>query len=165
MTATGKQSAGLLLYRQGRAGLEVLLAHPGGPFFRNKDEGSWTIPKGAPAEGETLEQAARREFAEEVGIPVSAPLAPLGDIRQKAGKVVHAFAAAGDLPDGFTPVSNLVEIEWPPRSGRRLRFPEVDRAQFFPLATARVKILAAQAPFLDRLLALLGQDYGASAKQ
>src|SRR5687768_8896908 len=111
-----KQSAGLLMYRRRPEGVEVLLAHPGGPFFRNKDQGAWTIPKGAPAPGETMEQAALREFAEEVGLPVSAPLRPLGEIRQKGGKLVHAFAAAGEMPAGFTPQSNLVELEWPPRS-------------------------------------------------
>jgi predicted NUDIX family NTP pyrophosphohydrolase len=153
---TVKLSAGLLLYRRGPAGLEVLLAHPGGPFFRNKDDGAWTIPKGAPAPGEELIDAAVREFGEEVGLPVAPPFLPLGEIRQKGGKVVAAFACAGDAPTDFAPASNTFEVEWPPRSGRRQRFPEVDRAQFFSLAEARQKINAAQVPLLDRLELALG---------
>lgn len=150
------------MYRLARADrtLEVLLAHPGGPFFRNKDDAAWSIPKGAPEAGETLEQAALREFAEEVGLPVEGPLLPLGEIRQKAGKVVHAWAAAGDAPKDFEPRSNLVEIEWPPRSGRRLKFPEVDRAAFFSVEEARRKINPAQVPLIDRLLRLLGMAGG-----
>jgi predicted NUDIX family NTP pyrophosphohydrolase len=165
MTAAPRQSAGLLMYRQGAGGLEVLLAHPGGPFFRNKDEGAWTIPKGAPGLGETLVDAAVREFTEEVGLPVTGPLLPLGEIRQKGGKVVHAWAAAGDMPAGFTPRSNLVDLEWPPRSGRRISFPEVDRAEFLSPARARLKINPAQVPLIDRLEAMLAADQGATAKQ
>jgi predicted NUDIX family NTP pyrophosphohydrolase len=150
-----KLSAGLLVYRQGPEGLEVLLAHPGGPFFRNKDDGAWTIPKGAPAPGEDLVTAALREFGEEVGLPVAPPFVPLGDVRQKGGKLVAAFACAGDAPAGFTPASNSFELEWPPRSGRRQLFPEVDRAQFFPLEIARRKINPAQVALIDRLEATL----------
>jgi predicted NUDIX family NTP pyrophosphohydrolase len=152
---TAKLSAGLLLYRRGPAGLEVLLAHPGGPFFRNRDDGAWTIPKGAPAPGEELIAAAIREFGEEVGLPVGPPFLPLGEVKQKGGKVVAAFACAGDAPPDFAPASNSFELEWPPRSGRRQRFPEVDRAAFFPLTEARRKINAAQIPLLDRLEAAL----------
>ena len=154
-TTAPKLSAGLLLYRQRPTGLEVLLAHPGGPFFRNKDDGAWTIPKGAPAPGEELMAAAIREFGEEVGLPVAPPFLPLGEVKQKGGKVVAAFACAGDAPPDFTPASNTFELEWPPRSGRRQQFPEVDRAEFFPLAVARQKINAAQIPLLDRLEAAL----------
>src|SRR3954466_14860991 len=107
------------MYRRGPGGLEVLLAHPGGPFFRGKDAGAWTIPKGLPLEGEPLPEAARREFQEEVGVAVGQPLAPLGEIRQRGGKVVHAWAFEGDLPVDFVLRSNTFEIEWPPRSGRR----------------------------------------------
>jgi predicted NUDIX family NTP pyrophosphohydrolase len=153
---TKNTSAGLLLYRQGPGGLEVLLAHPGGPFFRNKDAGSWTIPKGEPADGEDALATARREFFEETGLPVAEPLLPLGEIRQKAGKVVSAWAFAGEVPPGFVPRSNTFDIEWPPRSGRRATFPEIDRAELFPLEEARRRINPAQAAFLDRLVALLG---------
>jgi predicted NUDIX family NTP pyrophosphohydrolase len=154
MGDNARVSAGVLLYRRRPAGLEVLLAHPGGPFFRNKDEGAWTIPKGAPDEGEELTAAALREFSEEIGLPVAPPLLPLGEIRQKGGKTVHAWAAAGDGPDDFAPLSNTVELEWPPRSGRRVQFPEVDRACFFALDEARRKINPAQVPLIDRLAEL-----------
>ena len=153
--ATSSVSAGLLMYRRRAGHVEVMLAHPGGPFFRNKDEGFWTIPKGAPETGEPLPETARREFAEEIGLTVAAELLPIGDIRQKGGKKVHAWAFEGDLPPDFVLTSNLFEVEWPPRSGRRQSFPEIDRAEFFPIAIARTKINAAQAEFLDRLLALM----------
>jgi predicted NUDIX family NTP pyrophosphohydrolase len=149
-------SAGVLMYRKGANGLEVLLAHPGGPYYARKDAGSWTIPKGEPAPGEELEAAAAREFSEEVGLPVSGPLVPLGEVRQKGGKAVHAWAFEGELPPGFVPTSNTFEMEWPPKSGRRQQFPEIDRAEMFPLEAAREKINPAQALFLDRLVALLG---------
>lgn len=151
-------SAGLLMFRRGKAGPEVLLAHPGGPFFRNKDEGFWTIPKGLPAPGETLADAARREFEEELGLPVAGELIPIGEIRQKGGKTVHGWAVEGDLPAGFVVVSNTFEMEWPPRSGRHQFFPEVDRAEFFPIAKARTKMNAAQSAFLDRLLSLIAPE-------
>jgi predicted NUDIX family NTP pyrophosphohydrolase len=155
-------SAGLLMYRQGDAGLEVLLVHPGGPFFRNKDDGFWSIPKGLPDAGEALPEAARREFSEELGLPVSGPLLSLGEIKQKGGKTVHAWAVQGDLPAGFVLSSNTFEAEWPPRSGRHQFFPEIDRAEFFSLEEARIKINAAQATFLDRLLAIEDEDAGLS---
>jgi predicted NUDIX family NTP pyrophosphohydrolase len=151
--ATEKVSAGLLMYRRGERGLEVLLAHPGGPFFRDKDDGSWTIPKGLPGAGEELRAAAAREFTEEIGLPVGEPLLPLGEIKQKGGKTVHGWAFAGELPGDFVVRSNSFEMEWPPRSGRRQSFPEVDRAEMFPVEVARVKINPAQIPFLDRLAA------------
>lgn len=144
------------MYRHGATGLEVLLAHPGGPFFRRKDEGSWTIPKGRPEPGEQLQETARREFREEIGLPVSEPLVPLGDIRQRGGKLVHAWAFAGDMPPGFVPTSNLFEVEWPPRSGHRQMYPEVDRAEFFPISEAKVRIIESQIPLIDRLSAFLG---------
>jgi predicted NUDIX family NTP pyrophosphohydrolase len=149
------RSAGLLLFRRGAAGLEVLLAHPGGPFFKSKDEGFWTIPKGLPEVGEELPEAARREMAEEIGLSPEGPLLGLVEVKQKGGKVVHGWAVEGDLPPGFVLRSNTFELEWPPRSGRRQSFPEVDRAEMFPLAIARTKINAAQAAFLDRLEALV----------
>jgi predicted NUDIX family NTP pyrophosphohydrolase len=158
-TSPRNVSAGLLMYRRvegHRDRIEVLLAHPGGPFFRNKDDGFWTIPKGAPCAGEALEAAARREFTEELGLPAEGTLLPVGEIRQKAGKVVHAWAIEGDLPPGFVVTSNTFEAEWPPRSGRHQFFPEIDRAEFFAIEIARTKINAAQAAFLDRLMALLG---------
>lgn len=130
--------------------LEVLLVHPGGPFWANKDEGAWSIPKGEFGAGEDAEAVARREFAEELGIALSAPLRPLGEVRQRGGKIVEAFAAEFDLNvDAIA--SNTFEIEWPPRSGKRKSFPEVDRAAWFDLTTAREKINAAQREFLARL--------------
>lgn len=131
--------------------LQVFLVHPGGPFFRNKDEGVWTVPKGLVGEGEDPLAAARREFTEETGVPVTAThFVPLGEVRQKGGKRVEAWAFEGDC-DPAAIVSNTFELEWPPRSGRRQRFPEADRAGWFDLDVARAKILPAQRPFLDRL--------------
>ena len=151
-----KISAGLLMYRRSAAGVEVFLVHPGGPYFASKDAGAWSIPKGLPAEGEALEDAALREFAEETGKPPGGgPRIALGSIKQRGGKVVHAWALAGDWEPGRVLVSNTFELEWPPRSGRRQTFPEVDRGQFFPVAEARVKINAAQAVLIDRLLEAL----------
>ena len=149
-------SAGMLMYRRTERGLEVLLAHPGGPYFVKKDAGGWTIPKGEPDPGEAIEAAAAREFTEETGLPVSGERLSLGEIRQKAGKTVYAWAFAGELPPGFVATSNLFEMEWPPRSGKRQSFPEIDRAEMFPLEVAREKINPAQAAFLDRLVELLG---------
>jgi predicted NUDIX family NTP pyrophosphohydrolase len=159
-SASGNVSAGLLMYRRGQNGIEVLLAHPGGPFFRHRDEGAWTIPKGRPSPGEQLEEAAIREFKEETGLPVAEPLLPLGEIKQKSGKTVHAWAFEGDLPPGYVPASNAFRVEWPPRSGRLQRFPEVDRAEFFQVPEARAKINPAQRPLIDRLCALLGNRGG-----
>lgn len=144
------ESAGILLYkRKGRA-LRVLLVHPGGPFWRNKDDGAWTIPKGERSASEDVETTARREFAEELGTTATGPLIPLGRIRQRGGKQVDGFALEGDL-DVEQISGNRFEIEWPPRSGRRQSFPEVDRAAWFSPDEARRKINAAQTAFIDRL--------------
>jgi predicted NUDIX family NTP pyrophosphohydrolase len=143
-------SAGILLYRRANGALQVLLVHPGGPFWRNKDDGAWSIPKGERSPGETAEAAARREFMEELGASPSGPLLPLGSIRQRGGKQVNAFALEGDL-DVKRITGNSFEIEWPPRSGRRQSFPEVDRAAWFSPEQARRKINAGQRPFIDRL--------------
>ncbi len=153
-------SAGLLLYRAAASGLEVFLAHPGGPFFAKRDSGAWTIPKGAPNPGEALIDAAIREFAEEVGVAIGPPLLELGHIRQKSGKVVHAWASDSSLPADFRLKSNEFEIEWPRGSGKLRRFPEIDRAEFFPLHAAEQKLMLAQLPFLERLSALLGKAAG-----
>jgi predicted NUDIX family NTP pyrophosphohydrolase len=152
-------SAGLLMFRRGEHGLELLLVHPGGPFFRNKDAGAWTIPKGEAAPNEDLLTRARIEFEEELGIPASGEWIGLGAINQKGGKVVHAWAFEGDLPRDFVLRCNEFEIEWPPRSGRRAKFPEVDQAQFFGEETAREKINAAQLPLVDRLLEHLATQH------
>ena len=143
-------SAGILLYRGTGSSVEVLLVHPGGPFWRNKDDGAWSIPKGEIEPGEDPEDIARREFLEELGSALAGPLQPLGEIRQRGGKRVHAFAVRGDL-DIAGVKSNTFEMEWPPRSGRRQAFPEIDRAGWFTLGEARVKILDGQLPLLDRL--------------
>lgn len=149
-------SAGLLMFRRRGAAIEVLLAHPGGPFWSKKDEGAWTIPKGEAAPGEDLLSRARIEFEEEIGIKPSGNWIPLGAIKQKGGKTVHAWAFEGDLPAGFELKSNTFEIEWPPRSGKMKSFPEVDRAEFFSETDARRKINPAQTVLLDRLRAALG---------
>jgi predicted NUDIX family NTP pyrophosphohydrolase len=130
-----------------------LLVHPGGPFFARKDEGSWTIPKGAPEPEEAPRDTALREFFEEVGVRMDGELIELGSIRQKSGKVLQAFGLESDLPADFVLKSNEFELEWPPRSGRLRRFPEVDRAEFFSPEIAARKILEAQRPLLDRLAA------------
>jgi predicted NUDIX family NTP pyrophosphohydrolase len=151
-----KRSAGLLLYRSRGGGAEVLLVHPGGPFWAKRDLGAWSIPKGEIDPDEKPIRAALREFAEETGVePRPGPVIDLGEVRQKGGKLVLAFAAEGEL-DPEMLRSNLVEIAWPPRSGRTLTVPEIDRAGWFSLAEAREKILAAQVPFLDRLADRLG---------
>jgi predicted NUDIX family NTP pyrophosphohydrolase len=147
-------SAGLLLYRLGPHGLEVLLAHPGGPFWARRDEGAWTLPKGEVHEGEEPRAAALREFQEETGHAPAGELLPLGEVRQKGGKRVLAWACAGDL-DPHQLRCNTFEMEWPPRSGRMREFPEVDRIGWFTPDAARAKLLPAQTPFLDRLQALL----------
>lgn len=147
-----KMSAGILAFRMNTRGLEVLLVHPGSPFWRNKDEGAWSIPKGEIDPSEDPEQAARREFAEELGPGATIlKLTPLGEIRQRGGKRVIAFAGEGDF-DTAALKSNTFEIEWPPRSGRRQTFPEIDRAQWFDLEAARGKLISGQVEFLDRLL-------------
>ena len=136
----GRVSAGLLMFRRKSGSLEVLLVHPGGPFFVNKDEGAWTIPKGEAAPGEDLLTRAQIEFEEELGIRPHGNWIPLGSIKQKGGKIVHAWAFEGDLDDAFKLKSNSFEIEWPPRIGNMKQFPEVDRAEFFADETARRKI-------------------------
>jgi len=146
----GRTSAGIVAFRRQGGVIEVLLVHPGGPFWRDKDEGAWSIPKGEYVAGENAEEVARREFREELGIELTANLFPLGEVRQRGGKIVTAFAVETDL-DAARIQSNSFEIEWPPRSRRREKFPEVDRAAWFELASARVKINDAQRALLDRL--------------
>ena len=150
------KSAGILAYRKRKSRLEVLLVHPGGPFWRNKDLGAWSIPKGEYSDGEDAETAARREFAEELGVELTAPLIELGSVKQRGGKTVAAFAVEFDL-DPATIRSNSFEIEWPPRSGKRASFPEVDRAEWFALEAAQARINQAQQPLLERLAQLLDQ--------
>lgn len=147
-------SAGLLMYRRSAEGPSVLLVHPGGPFWKNKDNGAWSIPKGEMSDGEDPLAAAIREFQEELGTRPTGDFAPLGEVVQRAGKRVLAFAVEGDL-DVAAIESNSFALEWPPRSGRIAQFPEVDRADWFSLALARDKILEGQRPFLDRLADLL----------
>ena len=143
-----KRSAGVLL-RRVKDG-HVLLVHPGGPFWARKDAGAWSIPKGEHDDDEEPEACARREFLEELGVSAPADLRDLGTVRQKNRKEVRAFYGEGDLDvDGI--VSNTFEMEWPPRSGKRQTFPEIDRAEWFPVDVAREKLIAAQAEFLDRL--------------
>jgi len=145
----------LLLYRQRDNRVEVLLVHPGGPFWQKREDGAWSIPKGEIAENEAGIDVARREFQEELGVPApKGEIKVLGDIRQKGGKTVHAWALPGDL-DVTRSSSNTFELEWPPRSGRVQQFPEIDRAAWFDLEEARRKLLPAQRPFIDRLEALL----------
>lgn len=148
-------SAGLVLFRRRNHNFEVLLVHPGGPFFVKKDEGAWTIPKGEAAPGEDLLRRAQIEFEEELGIRPQGNWIPLGSIKQKGGKIVHAWAFEGDLDDAFKLKSNSFEMEWPPGSGNMKQFPEVDRAEFFADETARRKINPAQVVLLDRLRAAL----------
>jgi predicted NUDIX family NTP pyrophosphohydrolase len=156
-----RTSAGILLYRrvgQPDGHVEVLLAHPGGPYFAKRDLGDWTIPKGEPDGAETdLFAVARREFAEETGTEIdpAAPTIELGSIVQKGGKVVHAWAIEGDM-DPATAASNEFVVEWPPRSGKRERFPEIDRVAWFDLDEARRRVKPTQTPLLDRLEAALG---------
>jgi predicted NUDIX family NTP pyrophosphohydrolase len=146
-------SAGLLMFRRKNDSLEFLLVHPGGPFWKNKDEGAWSIPKGEAADNEDLLTRAQIEFEEEVGFKPSGTWIPLGSIKQKGGKTVHCWGFEGDLPEPFELRSNKFQLEWPPRSGKFTEFPEVDRAEFFPEEIARRKINPAQVPFLERLRA------------
>jgi predicted NUDIX family NTP pyrophosphohydrolase len=151
-----KRSAGILMYRGAGPALELLLVHPGGPFWAKKDEGAWSIPKGEHDEGEDPLAVARREFEEELGsAPPEGATIDLGEIAQPSRKVVAAFALEGNL-DPSTLKSNLFEMEWPPKSGRKQSFFEVDRAEWFSIQQARKKILPGQAPFIDRLVAKLG---------
>jgi predicted NUDIX family NTP pyrophosphohydrolase len=144
------KSAGLLLFRRHEGQLEVFLVHPGGPFWRNKDLGAWSIPKGECAPGEDPLDAARREFHEETGFEVAGPFVALSPVRQTGGKTVYAWAAEADL-DPARVVSNTFTMEWPPRSGRQQAFPEVDRAAWFPLEEAHRKILSGQVPLLEQV--------------
>jgi predicted NUDIX family NTP pyrophosphohydrolase len=139
------------MFRRQGDGFEVLLVHPGGPFFANKDNGAWTIPKGEVAPGEDLLARAQTEFEEELGIRPTGNWLSLGSIKQKGGKIVHAWAFEGDLPESFQLKSNTFEMEWPPRSGALKRFPEIDQAMFFNEEIARWKMNPAQVAMLDRL--------------
>jgi len=151
-----KQSAGILLWRKKGGAIEVFLVHPGGPLWAKKDAGAWSIPKGEFAEGESPEDAAVREFGEETGFSVACELVPLKPLRQASGKTVHAFAVAGDC-DAHGIRSNHFSMEWPPRSGKRQEFPEVDRAGWFDLTEARKKMLRGQTGFLDELGEMLAR--------
>jgi predicted NUDIX family NTP pyrophosphohydrolase len=147
-------SAGLLLFRRPAGALELFLAHPGGPFWKGRDAGAWTIPKGLVNAGEELLDAARREFEEETGIRPAGPFVPLGSVRQKAGKVVHAWAWEGDA-DPAAVTSNTTRSQWPPGSGKWISYPEVDRCAWFAPAVARIRLNPAQAELIDRLDAAL----------
>jgi predicted NUDIX family NTP pyrophosphohydrolase len=149
-----KLSAGLLMYRRRTGRVEVFLVHPGGPFFAKKDKGVWTLPKGEYEADETPLDAARREFAEETGFPAAGPFLELGEVKQRSGKLVMAWAFAGDC-DPAELVSNTCEVEWPPKSKRMVTIPEIDRGGWFSLDEARLRINPAQEPFLDRLGAAL----------
>jgi|ERR1051326_994532 predicted NUDIX family NTP pyrophosphohydrolase len=149
-----KISAGLLLYRVRQGKPEVLIVHPGGPFWAKKDAGAWSIPKGEPGPGEDLLAAAKREFREEIGFSIDGHFQALSPVRQPSGKVVLAWAVQGDC-DANAIRSNFFEMEWPPRSGRKQEFPEVDRAAWLDLATARAKITKGQLGLLDQLERLL----------
>lgn len=161
------KSAGLLLYRRTGRRIEAFLVHPGGPHFARRDEGYWSVPKGEIEAGEEPRQVARREFEEETGCSVDACTGgaewiALGEIVQRGGKRVVAWAVAGDWPEGRPVQSNKIPFEWPPRSGRTIEIPEVDQGRFFDITVARRKLNAAQEPFLDRLLAVLRAADGRS---
>lgn len=145
-----KQSAGILLYRKIDSGLQVFLVHPGGPFFKNKDEGAWSIPKGEFLDDEDALTAAKREFKEETGQEIDGDFLPLQPITQKSGKKVYAWAVEGDI-DHETIFSNIFELEWPPKSGKRISIPEIDRAAWFDVDEAKLKINPAQAGLIDEL--------------
>jgi predicted NUDIX family NTP pyrophosphohydrolase len=147
-----KLSAGILMFRKRDGALEVFLAHPGGPFWRNKDAGAWSIPKGEYREGEDAWEAAKREFREETGLEINGEFLPLGKIKQPSGKVVTAWAVEGDCSPAAIR-SNTFSMEWPPKSGRQQEFPEVDRAEWFTADEAKTRILKGQIEFLDRLVA------------
>ena len=162
-----RASAGLLLFRRAGRQVEVFLVHPGGPYWANRDEGCWSVPKGEIEAGEEPREVARREFEEETGRSVDrctngAEWLPLGEITQRAGKRVVAWAAPGDWPEGRPVRSNTIPLEWPPGSGRTIRIPEVDQGRFFDVAAARRKLNPAQVPFLDRLRAALADADGRS---
>jgi predicted NUDIX family NTP pyrophosphohydrolase len=151
-----RRSAGIALYRRSGSELEVLLVHPGGPLWARRDAGAWSIPKGEYGEEEDPVAAARREFSEELGAEApGGELVALGEVRQRSGKLVRAWALEGDLDAGAA-ISNTFTLEWPPRSGRTQEFPEVDRAQWFTLAQARERINPGQVPLLERLEQTVG---------
>ncbi len=152
-----KQSAGILLYRRRGRALELLLVHPGGPFWQKKDDGAWTLPKGLVEPGEDALAAARREFHEETGFTAGAPLLELGAFKQPGSKTVLAWAAEGDA-DPAALTSTLFEMEWPPKSGRKAEFPEIDRAGWFAPEEAQRKILKGQKPIIEALLQRLSGD-------
>jgi predicted NUDIX family NTP pyrophosphohydrolase len=149
-----KISAGMMMYRRHEGGLQVLLVHPGGPLWAKRDLGAWSIPKGEVRDDEQPLSAARREFEEELGIPALGDFLPLGSITQRGGKTVYAWAFQGDC-DPAALRSNTFSMEWPPRSGKQRQFPEVDRADFFPIHEAREKLNAAQVEFVNRLEVLI----------
>lgn len=157
-------SAGLLMYRIRDGALQVLLAHPGGPLFRNKDDGAWSIPKGEIESDEDLLAAAQREFEEETSVRPTGPFVALAPIKQKGGKIVHAWAFEGDC-DPQAIKSNMFTMEWPPRSGRQMEFPEIDRADFFDMGTAQQKIKAAQWDLVLELESLLRSENPCRLKQ
>ena len=150
-----KTSAGILLYRLNKKNVEVLLVHPGGPFWKNKDEGAWSIPKGEYAEDEDALKAAIREFKEETGISVSGDFIPLNTVKLKSGKYVKAWALEKDVDAGSIK-SNTFSLEWPPKSGKKIEVPEVDKAEWFDLKKAKEKINAGQVPLLEELSVKLG---------
>ena len=158
-----RNSAGILLWKREQHSMLVLLVHPGGPFWKNKDAGAWSIPKGEYGDDEAPLAAAKREFAEELGRLPAGEVTPLGEIRQKAGKVVTAFALEGDF-DCASFKCNSFEIEWPPKSGKRASFPEIDQAQWFAIDEARRKINPAQAELIDRLEAVLATSSPAKSR-
>ena len=145
------------MFRRQNNFVEFLLVHPGGPFWKNKDEGAWSVPKGEVQPGEDLLTRAQIEFEEEIGFKARGDWIPIGSIKQKNGKTVHAWAFEGDLPEPFELRSNTFQLEWPPRSGKFSEIPEVDRAEFFSEEVAKRKINPAQIPFLDRLRDLIAQ--------
>lgn len=159
-TRSGVVSAGLLLFRRPAGRLELFLAHPGGPFWRDRDVGAWTLPKGGVHAGESLLAAACREFEEETGVRPHGPYLELGSVRQRAGKRVHAWAWEGDA-NASTVTSNVMRAEWPRGSGRWITYPEVDRCAWFAPDAARAQLIAAQAEFVTRLEALLAGAPGA----
>lgn len=151
-----RSSAGVLLFRRRGVSIELLLVHPGGPFWKNKDAGAWSIPKGEFTDGEPALEAARREFLEETGFAVDGPFLPLTPLKQPSGKTIHAWAAEGDL-DPAAVRSNTFSMEWPPKSGREREFPEVDRAAWFDPEEAARRILSGQAPWIAELIAVLSR--------
>ena len=152
-----KKSAGLLMFRFRDKALEVLLVHPGGPFWRNKDDGAWSIPKGEYDDDEAPLAVAKREFKEETGYEANGLFRPLVPLKQPSKKIITAWAFEGDC-DADSVSSNTFSLEWPPRSGKKVDFPEVDRAGWFTAAAARIKLLKGQAPFIDQLEAMVRAD-------